>query len=59
MAFLKFYVGPTLVKEAAARVRAAGIKVEIEGTEHVYVPEGTDTQALLKAVGFKVTVQTS
>jgi len=32
----RVYVGPTLVGVVAARVRAAGFNVDVEGTEHVY-----------------------
>jgi len=34
---LRAHTGPTIVKEMAAKLRDAGVKVTIEGTEHVYV----------------------
>lgn len=41
---VKVWTGPCAVKQAAADLRAAGVEVSIEGTEHVYlpVPEGMD-----------------
>ncbi len=34
---IKFWTGPCSVKEIADGMRKAGIQVDIEGTEHVYV----------------------
>ena len=33
----KVYTGPTQVQTTAQRLRDAGLKVYLEGTEHVYV----------------------
>lgn len=33
----KVYTGPTLVQGMAARLRAAGLFIKLEGTAHVYV----------------------
>lgn len=43
---LKFFTGPTCVREIATGMTEAGIKVAIVGTEHVYVEaEGSDELA--------------
>jgi hypothetical protein len=34
---IRFWTGPTLVKQLADKAREAGLDVEIEGTEHIYI----------------------
>lgn len=45
----RLYTGPTVVKTAAEALRAAGLEVVVEGTEHVYVLAPSN-DAVLKAV---------
>lgn len=43
---LKVWTGPTLVVELGRRLRRAGLKVPVTGTEHLYVVvEGSDCSA--------------
>lgn len=40
---VKFWTGPTLVKDIADAMRKAGIQVDLEGTEYVYVTSEGDS----------------
>lgn len=47
----RVYTGPTLVQAYAERFRAAGIRVTIEGTEHVYIVTELVPDTILAAIG--------